>query len=500
MKRFLLILMLTCTSAAGAQERFDRIVRRNAWNDAVNAAGIRQDSVSRSYAEVYFTKENGGLAAYSASDDSWNAGAATASIRHFRKISFEGRFAYDYFDGRNMSGSMFTRPGFYPIDVLEFTPGRKVRETYSFSGAVAAVLGQRWTGGLKIGFEAQNLAKRKDLRHRNTMLDFEVAPGVMYRAGRLAAGVAYLIGKNSDRTKAEQLGDQGRKYEVFFDKGLAYGLQGLWDGSGTHLDEAGVTETGLPVRETVQGAGVQLQYGSVYADATYRHRDGKAGEKDVTWYGFEASQLTARAVLALPGGRRSHFVRLELEYLTQDSREWLYGKQTEGGVTTTYTYGSTPVFGRKSLCLSAEYELQSTHLDFRAGAAYAQLDRESTLMYPYVRGQELHYTSVFASLVRTFGFWELSLAADFRTGNFRETQKRFTSSAEPGDYPPQLTEYYDYENEYLTAPRAGAGVGLRRNIRGFYVDASARYEHGFGLRYVAQPNRVRATLSVGYNF
>ena len=29
---------------------------------------------------------------------------------------------------------------------------------------------------------------------------------------------------------------------------------------------------------------------------------------------------------------------------------------------------------------------------------------------------------------------------------------------------------------------------------------SSRYEHGFGLEYVAQPNRVAATLSVGYNF
>lgn len=499
MKRIMLIGLLMCVTAAGAQERFDRVVRRNAWNEGLNAAGIRQDTLSRSYAEAYFTKENGGLADYSASDDSWNAGAATASIRHFGKVSFAGRFAYDYFDGRNMSGSMFTRPGYYPIDIVEFTPGRKIRERYALSGAVAAELGRRWTGGVKIAFEAQNTAKRKDLRHRNTMLDFEAAPGVMYRAEGFAAGAAYLIGTNSDRTKAEQLGDQGRKYEVFFDKGLAYGLTGLWDSSGLHLDEAGVTEQGTPVRETVQGAGVQVEYGPVYADAAYRYRDGKAGEKDVTWYGFDASQLTARAVLSLPG-RRSHFVRLGLDYLTQHSREYLYDKQTVGGVTTTYTYGTTPVFGRKRLDLSAEYELQTARAELRAGAAYTRLDRESTLMYPYVRGQELHYTRLFASLIRAFGQWELSLAADLRTGGFRDTEKRLESTAEPGEYPAQLTAYHAYESEYLTATRVGAGVGLRRNIGSFYVDASARYEHGFDLQAVAQPNRVRATLSVGYNF
>lgn len=86
-------------------------------------------------------------------------------------------------------------------------------------------------------------------------------------------------------------------------------------------------------------------------------------------------------------------------------------------------------------------------------------------------------------------------------GGFTEREKRFeTPGVQPGEYPGQLTAYYDYENEYLTAKRLGAALGLRRNIKRFYIDVFARYEHGFGLEYVAQPNRVAATLSVGYNF
>ena len=71
---------------------------------------------------------------------------------------------------------------------------------------------------------------------------------------------------------------------------------------------------------------------------------------------------------------------------------------------------------------------------------------------------------------------------------------------QPGEYPGQLTGYYNYETEYLTAKRLGTGLGVRRNIERFYVELYARYEHGFDLQYVAQPNRVRATVSVGYNF
>ena len=188
MRRILTLLMIIAVSGAAAQERFDYVFRRNPWNGGPNAAGIRQDSLSRSYAEIYFTKENGGMTGHSSSDDSWNAGARTESVRHLKKVSFAGGFGYDYFDGRNMCGSMFTEPGYYPVDILEFTPGRKIREDYTFTGGVSAVLGRRWTGGLRVEFEAQNYAKRKDLRHKNTRLDFEFSPGVMYHAGRFAAG------------------------------------------------------------------------------------------------------------------------------------------------------------------------------------------------------------------------------------------------------------------------------------------------------------------------
>ena len=194
MRRIVVLLAVLSLGRVAAQERFDRVERRNPWNGGVMSAGIRQDTVSRSFAEVYFVKENGGMTDRSASDDSWNAGARTASIRHLNKISFAGGFSYDYFDGRNMCGSIFTVPGLYPVDIVEFTPGRKVRETYAFDGALSAVLGERWTGGLHVGFAARNYAKRKDLRHKNTRLDFEFAPSAMYRAGRFAVSAAYIVG------------------------------------------------------------------------------------------------------------------------------------------------------------------------------------------------------------------------------------------------------------------------------------------------------------------
>ena len=498
MRRILAILMILAVSGAAAQERFDYVFRRNPWNAGTNAAGIRQDSLSRSYAEAYFTKENGGMTGHSSSDNSWNAGARTASVRHFDKVSFAGSFGYDYFDGRNMCGSMFTEPGYYPVDILEFTPGRKVRETYAFTGGVSAVLGRRWTGGLRVDFDARNYAKRKDLRHKNTRLDFEFSPGVMYRAGAFAVGATYIVGANSEKLEAEEVGSTPESYQAFFDRGLRFGSLQLWESNDMHLTTNGVA--GFPVRENTQGAGVQVQYGPFYADVAYRNLRGETGERGMIWHEFETHRLTAHTALSLGEEGRRHFVRVNLDWRNQRNNENIITTENVNGVLLPHIHGSTPVFGRKGLDVTGEYELVTPRSDLRAGATYSLLNRESTLMYPYVKGQEMYWYGVYGNYILTCGRWEVNLALDFRTGDFSERAKQFESPDEPGDYPGRLTAYYDYENEYLTANRLGTALGVRCNIKRFYIDLYARYEHGFDLKYVAQPNRVSATMSVGYNF
>lgn len=497
MRRIFILLAAMSLGSVGAQERFDRVVRRNPWNEGAMAAGIRQDTLSRSFAEVYFVKENGGMIDRSASDDSWNAGARTASIRHLKKISFAGGFSYDYFDGRNMCGSIFTVPGLYPVDIVEFTPGRKVRETYAFTGALSAVLGERWTGGLRVDFMARNYAKRKDLRHKNTRLDFEFAPSAMYRAGRFAVSAAYIVGVDRERVEAEEIGSSAESYMAFFDRGLRYGSLQLWESNDLHLTTAGVT--GFPVKQTTQGAALGIRYGVLHAQAAYRFRQGETGER-VAWHEFATHELSGEVVLTLGRTESRHEVRLDAEWQRLDNRENIVSYETVDGVANPQVHGSVPIFGRRSLDVRAEYEWTTARTDLRAGVLGSFLDRESTLMYPYAQGQRLHYGSVWADWVQRFGLWELNVAADFRMGGFRERETRFETTAVPGDYPTRLTEWYDYENEYLTADRLSVGAGVRRHIHGFYIDLSARYERGFGLRVIGRADRVRAVLSVGYDF
>ena len=210
--------------------------------------------------------------------------------------------------------------------------------------------------------------------------------------------------------------------------------------------------------------------------------------------------MTANGVLTLGEASDLHYVRLGMEWESLANRENILTYESVNGVSTPHLHGSTPIFGRKRLDLSAEYEWTTTRMDWRVGINHTDLNRESTLMYPQTRGQRLQWTMVWSTWLYRFGAWELTLAADFRRGGFSEREELGESPARPGEYPMQLTDFYNCENEYWTMPRVGAGAGVRRNIRRFYIDLSARYEHGFDVHYVSQPNRVRATLDVGYNF
>ncbi len=498
MKRILLLLLIFTASTAVAQDRFDYVERHNPWNRSLNAAGIRRDTVSNSYADIHFIKENGGLMDYSSSKNSWTIGARTASIRHFNRLSFAGSFSYDYFDGEEMCGSMFVHPGYYPIDIFEFTPGRKIRENYAFSGAVSAVMSENWDLGARINFEAANLAKRKDLRHRNTRLDLEVMPGFLFHKGAWSAGAAYIYRKNNERVYAKEIGTSAESYDAFFDKGLSFGVLERWDGNGTHLDETGSGISGFPIDEQSHGAGIQLQYKNLFGEVRLAHRTGETGEKGVFWHDYEATDFGANLSWQI---KPDHALRLNYTWTKLDNNENIFTREIIDGITTTIYYGQIPIFSSRESNLELEYELHKTdRWNMRADFGWRRTDRQSTLYFPYVKEQQMDEFVFGGDALFHLGKWELNGGVHLRKGDFEESEFEADSDLETDEYPVQLTDYYNYMNEYLTATRLNLSLGVRRNIHHFYVDLSAAYEHGFDLRYVAQPNRIRAVLSVGYNF
>lgn len=492
-------LWLLCIVYGVSAQTYDIIERRNSWNTGKNVTGIRMDSISSSYAELYGKNNHGDFYHSYEAEKSWNAGAIAKSITHLKGYSLTGSFSFNHTSGKDMSGSMFIQPGFYPVDILEFTPGRKNLQRYAFMGGIASDIAPNWRLGGKIDFAASNYSKRKDLRHTNYRLDLKVAPSVMYHSGDLAIGFSYMFSKNSESVKAEVIGTTENSYNAFLDKGLMYGAYEAWDGSGIHLSESGIN--GFPIKELSNGGALQLQWKRFYGDIEYTYSSGSAGERDAIWFKFPTHRIASHLSYHFKQGKKEHFLRLNLQWSHLVNNENVINKETVNGITTTYINGSNRIFERDAFSVHPEYEFISPRTEVRLGTHISTFKRLTTQMYPYVASEKMLCTQTYVSSVFHIGKFDLKAAASFAIGNSTEKSRVITTDTEPGDPPYRLTDYYNLQNEYATAPQATLRLGLRYHFNhGIYAEVQGSYTRGFNLHYIDGSSRWNETIKLGYTF
>lgn len=492
-------LWLLCIVYGVSAQTYDIIERRNSWNAGENVTGIRMDSISSSYAELYGKNSHGDFYHSYEAEKSWNAGAIAKSITHLKGYSLTGSFSFNHTSGKDMSGSMFIQPGFYPVDILEFTPGRKNLQRYAFMGGIASDIAPNWRLGGKIDFAASNYSKRKDLRHTNYRLDLKVAPSVMYHSGDLAIGFSYMFSKNSESVKAEVIGTTENSYNAFLDKGLMYGAYEAWDGSGIHLSESGIN--GFPIKELSNGGALQLQWKRFYGDIEYTYSSGSAGERDAIWFKFPTHRIASHLSYHFKQGKKEHFLRLNLQWSHLVNNENVINKETVNGITTTYINGSNRIFERDAFSVHPEYEFISPRTEVRLGTHISTFKRLTTQMYPYVASEKMLCTQTYVSSVFHIGKFDLKAAASFAIGNSTEKSRVITTDTEPGDPPYRLTDYYNLQNEYATAPQATLRLGLRYHFNhGIYAEVQGSYTRGFNLHYIDGSSRWNETIKLGYTF
>ena len=486
--------LLLCSMAVSAQT-YERVLRGNLWNDSQNITGVRQDTVSRSYAELFAGYEGGEFRDPSQARQGWSAGAVTASIRHLEKMTLKGSFSFVQTEGYDMCGSMSIHPGFYPVDVLEFTPGRKTLQTYAFDGGISYDVAPNWRIGAMMDFEAANMAKRKDLRHDNWWLDMTVSPGIMYHSGDFAVGVNYVFRKTSETIKADQVGTSESSYYAFLDKGMMYGVYAPWTGSGLHLQELGVN--GFPVKNLSNGGALQMQYKGIFAEFEYLHTQGSIGEKEYIWFRFPGNE----AGLTLGYSHKGHQARIALKRKDLKLDESILEKVSENGVTTVYNHGSNRILAEETLTLAPEYEYVSRLVEVHAGASLDWKNSVSSQMYPYACYQSLMTWKAGADVLMHLGQFDLGLNAGAGSGNVSEGLEMVNEVSGVQTEPFRLQEWYDRQMEYMTASRVDAGLSLRYNFRkGIYLQAEGSWAHGFGLKHIAGADRFGAAFRIGYNF
>ena len=497
-----------------AQTAYDKAQDNSFWNDGRNISGIRNGKpVKASYAEIHGGMIGGNFKPSYESSSFWQAGAAAKTRVDLDRFSMTGSFAFSQKQGKDMCGSMFINPGYYPIDVLEFTPGDKTLQTYMFSGGIAVPLNDRWTVGAKMNFESDNYSKRKDIRHTNYRLDMSVAPSAALRLDKCTVGAAMIFSKNSESIQAEQIGTAtADSYYAFLDKGMMYGVQQVWNGSGIHISESGLDR--LAVKEYSYGASAQIERsltdGTFYADIEWLASNGEVGEKSYTFFRFPGQSVTARLGYRHEAGNGTNIFRLRYNWSRQTNNEYVTDKVTSGGVTTPVTYGHNRIFERRRMEIVPEYsfygfDVMSWLYKVHAEAGYVRRNEQSSVVFPYsYNGSDDIVTASVSALFQLKRF-RLGCGFGFLKGFREETSAITGGKAGDGSAPYRPESWYNLWKEWENAARIGTDISLRYDFSigkttGLFAEISGTLLHGFDIVWREGPDRISGMIKLGYEF
>lgn len=491
--------VLICICSAARPRDFRKVMMWNPWNAGSNVCGIRQDSVSISSAELFAKYEAGGLHRSQEASGAFKAGVQANTLMHLKRFSMEGKFLFSHFEGRDMCGSMFMDQGFYPFDILEFTPGRKTLQTYSFDGGISFDLTPHWRIGGKIDFTSRNYAKRKDLRYTGYRLDLEVSPSILWHNGKWAAGLGYIYRRNYETIEAEVVGTVTSSYYAFIDKGMMYGIYGIWNSDGIHLAESGINA--FPVKQDIHGCAAQIQYGNAFAEVGYSFGKGRAGEKQSFWFEFPEHRVNAAAIWSTGNDVERHFVRMKFEWRRLSDDENVLEKVSEGGVTTTKKYASNRILESENYSISPEYQFISEKWEFSFAGKFNQGLEIISQRFPYIYARNALLWSLNCEALVRLGKFDLGAGIFWNDGKWNETMGRAEGAEGDIAEPFRLTEYVDIQRDYETSSKVGAGLSLRYEIfRGLFAEGRGEWKYGFGFDHYGFPQRWSAQLKIGYVF
>jgi len=488
-RRMVTLLCALCLGLPAMSGNYDTLVRRNLWNDGINAAGLRCDSLSFGNAQLEGKYTLGDYRNFSDPKTELGIGAIARGVRHERRFSMAGTFGFRQREWNSASGSMLMDADFYPFDILEFTPGRKTFQTYTLSGAIGVDISSRVRLGGRIDFESTNASKRKDLRYTGYMLDLRVAPSVQILLDKTDIGVSIVYVRKTQTVTAEQVGSAASVPYVFFDEGCMAGNYLEWTGSSSHLKENGIS--GFPTSSNSLGFALQLQAGPVYADASFSTFLGSSGEKQTIWYRYSGPEASAHI-----GARFGiHTVRATFDWKSLNNRRSVLDRRSEGGVTTTVELTSSGIFRRSTIGSALQYELMLKNLEARADLFLNQSSALSYPMYPYVYTRsQLRYGALLEGVYHLKAL-DFTARAGVSLGGMEDSSHLAADASGVTSRPDTFQRYkkvmYDDYASYMNRTRILYAASVRYNFKnGLFSEAFADgilSRVGFGIRF-------------GYNF
>ena len=406
----------------------------------------------------------------------WSAGARAKGVRHGKNTSWAGSVSFEQKTGYNKLSSMFLEPGYFPVDLLEFTSGTKSRETGRLEAGFLTDLGYEWAIGLKASFEAAYAAKRTDLRHTNFGMNLQVEPTATFMIDDgMGFVTSYVFRLRTERVQTQSSGDAGKG--VFLDKGMRYGA---------FLDAAGV----FPVQEMAHGFSERFCSEELSAGLDWMWKRGQAGGGSFDRFTFPGSTVSVFYQQTFQADQIDHVLRLAY----QRERDQLREPASNGT-------GFNSLSDRLGRFAELKYETRFLHGAVKSLGITLEGRRhkERSLVSSWDQTKRNLGTATLSSAF-AFGGLDLKLDAFAGGGLWRD---RGRSRDEKEDTPDRRTRDWLRIMDYQIAPRVGVGGSIAYHFapaRGLFLQVDGHWCHALRVTDTGGRHRGVATLTIGYDF
>ena len=471
-KIIILFSLCTLTGFNTVRAQFDSLnysVSGNNFLKSHNTALLNGLNISTvSCAEIQAQGYQGGFKNFSEGEKTAALKLKAESFYRFNpKVSGYGKISYENFSGKQTTGAAFLDPENAPFNIIEqadTNAGQQKRETYEIIGGLSIKTWKNLSLGAKFEYTAANNAKRKDLRHKNSLMDLTGSLGISYDFNFLNLGCAYIYRRRNEDIRFSVKGTSDKVYNSIISYGCFFGLR-------EEFGEEGFTDKSreLPLFDSYQGGSFQVLLKITdnikwFNEFEYFLRSGHYGQK--SQYTVELTQHEAE-ISALKGSVFfSHNSLIQsINYAFEEETLYNYrnicnSEAFEGGLTNYIYYDKTKTSGKNPINFSAEYSAfyfyDDKILSLKVGSQY-QHRKTYAVRYPFWRVQDIKTKTFYAEIGHENDFlkgrFSKVLGVKFAKGSGKPYENGYTETpSEDYTRPVSQDDFLMQEYEYLCKP------------------------------------------------
>jgi len=512
----------TVVPAARNYYTLDYLLKNNFWLQGNNAAGLVFNN--KALEQVGDYSQIDGTIAHSegpfrnlytsASEQQYKLN--TFSYMKFDKIYLYGNFTYDYNFRKEVKWHGLLNPASSPFMLADSIPGNQATERFSFDAGIALSLNKYFSAGVYVNYTVASLAKHKDMRNRNTYMNFLIRPGIAFRSPYWNLGANFIYERTTEKIEYTQ-------YETSTSKTL-FSLSGLW-----FYTYKVVTSDNRRNLDDKLGGSFQLEFISddfkFYNEFTGSYREGTCSET-----GFNNQQYGDTEITAFRYDGKLSFAKqlylagyIELSSMLGYKPIQRSRRDPDSGVTVWTTFDRVNIYeqNKTEYGLAYTYEKPRTEYNnlwnFTIGMKGATTE-SSYKRYPMKHVQKLDYMEAFLMFNKNFlcksGMLDINpgIAYGIGSGTMNDKKIMNTMSQEEVDEFITVLEAWQLEPElaaefaYMTADRLNLGLHCRYTYflskkKGLNLYGDFRYNYVYALNDVLKSlHRNYFSLTIGLSF